>query len=1033
MGASPLHFKNVPKSLNISGASTNTINSTFSVTSTPFSVQSDISSVSRMPHQESPLHSSGLNRKTIFGHEYPATSTPNTLNSVQRKKFVPNSYSCSFCDESLHNIFEGERLVDLECGHSIHYNCFTEMITPVDLFNTATDPTDLKNEVFCSSCNAQTSCADGILMKSLQNTQLLQKVDDLFKPESANINMNDLLSSIDNYELSSADKSIGVLPELTDIRLDYGETLEVNIDEHDHSQTISLIDDSEDDMNYSFDGDDDPTTPQGQMGMNFWEKRDDDIKPLAADTIERRLRPQPESSLNSDLELVKISFAPEFSSINKTEQEGIEIGCVLNISATEFEAPLESNRMELIKTQIGKNKITDYIIELFENNIVNETLDTTSIGGLILFDFMDVTLRADTFTSCQVFLFDTNIIILNSVGDTLLLNQDLNTQTFISSTYENQDTIIINLNSMKLPSLSLTTKNKILKHKWFVTLTKLSKNVDMMDVIPLIQISTNAWSLLENGSNDDIVPEDIKIVNKLTSRGLDLPSKFLKRQILRPDSIPKVIIIVLPLVNCEDYGLENNEFAEAIKKILQIVLNSMTSSSKLGVVFLGGHIKDLNSIGNYYGCVNKDWVGWKDVLDSITENVISSAEENMSCPQWETSWKYVERLSKLGFEKSNGKSEYLNQIIFVSNELLLKTHARSQKSHKTNHENPFLVNRPDSNLNYDEKIMELCNSYEANFSYIVLADEFRFEPKEIIQMNQYLQESAVKVRNQGNVSYNNRFQLQLALDFESLASILELEIDMLNKVTVRVLETKIKFPSYVKLASLESPYGKVSVKEDESQFDNTYTIKLNSLSSGYEKSLFFSVNLDTQNELLVEELKAELASCRTKVVANKIESEFDSNLNVKFITPTANMNNSNMTISLNINEGEQDVSSIYPDDIDMSLPIVSKLSSVTDAFFIRRKIQLLVVDKLQEAVLSIDGFDLIAKENAIRIFKDLISEIWELANSCNSSNTNNINEKNILKWSESLIEELESIIDGYSLRNYQLSNMKCVELFLKLE
>lgn len=1019
MENSPLHFRSIPKELNISGASTNTIQTTFSSFSTPLSVKTDQSSIAGSPYDKSALNTSSYAKNALLGD---LNITPiHQFKTVQKKKNVPESFTCSFCNESLHYIFEGERIVDLSCGHSIHYECLSEMICPQNLFESLSI-NSMQSEIVCPTCELEVSCADESIVSYLKSSRLLSKVDTDFKPiKSSSLNTTFSNSEKDNFNitdlgLANVQEDTTLKESLVDATFEDG----IYFDDTIQSQTISLID-SNDDSNCS-QIEDDPVTPQSQIGMNFWDQNDRIITPVSTDTAHSSRKKHNMSSFNTELELAKISFAPEFTTINKIESD-VELGCVLNISTTEFETPLETNRIEQIKNQIGKNKITDYIVGKIESSFPLAKLDFSLIGGLIIFDIMDVTINQTCFLNCQIFLFEYAIIVINEIGDNILLNQTLNSEIFISSIFENNDNIILNFNSIKLSSFTLTSKNKVLKHKWFVVLTKLTKNYNIIDSIPLIQTSTNAWHLIENTEDNDLIPEDIKIVNTLTSKGLDLPSKFLKRQILRPDPISKTVILTLPLVNSEDYGLENYQYAEAIRKILKIVIDGISVSTDLGVVFLGNRKNMMNKIGNYYGCIGKSWQGWKNIIDSITEDVISCEDSESKNSQWEQCWKYVEILAKLGFNYLKPDNNSLNQVICVSDELFSM---ERKNLPATKFENPFFDSSKNGGFDLSSRIAQLCEKYKAKLDYILLADEFRFEPQQILTLNYYLKEScALPFR------YKDTITLDIALDFESLAETLQSKISQLNKVTIKELNVDISFPNFVKLTSFESPCDMIETKNVDSEYDNKYKVSLRNLPSGSEKSLFFSLKVDTTDDSLSSQLKTTLACSHVKIKANQLNIESNVKLDVKLSSPETFIANDSMLINLNVNNDETNLASFSPED-ELSLPIVSKLSSVTDAYYIKRRIQMLVIEKLKTAVLTVTGFNQASKEKAIIILNELNHEIWELANSCNSSNTNNINENNIHKWAESLTDELNEIIDGYYLRNFQLSNMKCLSLFLKL-
>lgn len=998
--AESFNFKKIPKVLNTSGAST----ITFSETSTPFSVKTASTSVSNTPLSH--RVSSGIPKEYKFNL---ANTTPI---SIRRKysKTIDN-HNCSFCNLPLQNVFEGEKIVDLQCGHVLHFECLKELLTPSSVHSDhdLANPNErLKNELVCPGCNEVTSCVDDTI---LLNDQLMCLYDNVINPGN---NFSDIMATIDNFEILNMPLTNTTFESPVD-------TLSTNLD--------------------------DPITPQNQMGMNFWEEREDAVIPIAINSNASTKHQNSPTISQSGIEMAKLLFAPEYSTINISDKSKADIGCVVNISVPEFESSIQFDKKEQIKTQIGKNKITNAIIDRVNESVYNSEIDFSTCGSLILFDFIDITIKFNMFTNCQVYLFELSMIILNNDGTQLILSQTLNSQTFISSIYSNENDIIINLNSIKIPSIKFTSDNKILRHKWYVTLNKMMKKISTADTIPLIQTSTNAWMLISTDDDNDVLPHEIKVFNKLISRGLDLPSGFLKRQILRPDTIPLTLIVAIPLINSEDYGLENNEYADVIKGMISKLIKSMHEDDKLGVVFIGNHINNSSTLGNYYGCVSKSWVGWDTMLDSITENVVSEEGEFAAEWLWNQTFKYIELLASLGFNKVGTQNiDSLHQVICISN--LLIGDFNSQESNKGKNsgfltENPFLKKRKqETDTYFNERILNLCNKYDVNFNMILLADEFKYEVNQIFEMNKYLKQQNQEHLAKELLKYDNKIKLSVALDFENLDAILQSLLDVSHDTTIRKLETCISFPKYITLKGVEelnSMGGIVNIVEGNE--NGKYVIQLQNIPSGYEKSLLFHIHIDLEEENNFSNYKTLIASSKTRFIINKEITEFDTQGYIKFIPKDSNVE-SNITLNLSIEKANKDGEVIIEtakesfmendSESDLNLSIVSRLSNVSDAYFIRRKIQLVVAAKLREVVLEVKDFDTLEKERAKNILSDLTHTIWEFANSCNSSNTINIRDNSIEKWAEKLNEELEDIIDGYSLRNYQLSNMKCMSLFLEI-
>ena len=903
-------------------------------------------------------------------------------------------------------------MVDLQCGHIIHFECLKELLILPTLLSHA--PVEDKNgqqenQLTCPSCNSRTSCTDETVLLNINDDHMQSLYDQMLHPGDGYSN---IMATIDNFKVP-------------------------NLSSAEDEEYYSGIDDrSETEV---------PTTPQLQVGMNFWNREGDIALPSIASSADSplfvKVQKSPSPFKNNDVELAKTVFAPEFTSININNRSKLEIGCVLNFSVTKFETSLKFNKKEQLKAQIGKNKITNNIINNFEQKVSNAKIDFSTVGSLILFDLMDVTLRMSTFELCQVYLFESNLIILNSEGSQLLLNQELSSQTFISSIYLKGNSVIINLNSIKLSSVIFNSDNSILRNKWYVILSKISNNAPIADTIPLIQTSTNAWGLISEEDDDDVIPNDIKVLKKLTSRGLDLPSGFLKRQILTPDPIPMVLIVAIPLVNSEDYGLENSEYAEVIKSILSNVLSSLHTEDKLGVVFLGNHPKNLSTLGNYYGCISKSWSEWEVMLGLITESVIREEGDLSASSMWEQGTKYIELLASIGFSSHGGKKDnYLHQIICISSELLKDTKLTNsviKKKNKRNQDDFFRERKKNFQKEINERISYLCTAFDANFNLILLADEFKYEVYEILSMNRYLKQ---RFRSDfDDYTFDNKFKMQIALDFMNLKEIIDSLLESFHSTIIREIETYVSFPKCISLKSFESiGSDQESQKVDDCKTNaNEYCIKLKNLPSGYDRSLLFNLELDLDSCAIRDQYKVSIANSLTKLVSGNDTSQLESQADLKLISNESNLE-SNITLNLNLEESnDTDISFDGPISRkfggDLNLSIVSKLSNVSDAYYIGRKIQLLVAEKLCSVVLEIEDFDICARNNAKNALSNLTHTIWEYSNSCNSSNTNNMKDQNIEKWSESLIRRLEDIIDGYSLRNYQLSNMKCMFLFLDLE
>ncbi|QPG77313.1 hypothetical protein FOA43_004722 [Brettanomyces nanus] len=820
-------------------------------------------------------------------------------------------------------------------------------------------------------------------------------------------------------------------------------------------------------------------TPTEQIGNKYWQTHDDSVdkinqeehmyafpssflgetpppfsatEPLFAEDLSNFTSlPSPSTMSNTDsfndAQMVKVLLAPEKSSFDPNEVGAIvdgkrKMSCVFNVKTAEYEPPPLSLSKELqLITDINKTKITNTVWGILESRLSAsdfQEVDITNIGKLVLLDYMEKVRfnGEDFYKEPLVILFESALVVLNNTASEVILMQAIDVDDRISSVYadEANESIIINFTILQLPEICFDTGSKIILQKWTKILkilmaTANSRDNDSSEMatfwqpqkasavsnhIPLIQVSTNAWNILAD-YDEDSIPESVRKFNRLITKGLDLPFDYLNRQISKPEGAPVNLILTIPLYNSEDSEFSDSQYVDKVKSIIRSAFNLLGNEDKIGLVFLSKNASDL-LLGHYYGMATKSWHGWKDVLSSITETCIS----NNDSQQWSEGLHYLEILVNIGFSKAD---DCINEIIFATSEILSELNSsisRMKRSLQQSSQKGRKVS-----ISVSQAIQQICEDSNAMFCGILLADEFRYSTTEKLVHHNKLVNS-----NKPGV-YCNRIKDFLVLDLDDYKEVLETILCGLDNITVREISTSIHFPPEVKLLEVEFQGELIKVGKDK----QSITLRLSNLQSGYDKSFMFTVGIQLDgidNRVITKGGKISIATAETHILSNSFSNEslLTTNLDVRLAPDEQRLMDAYTPLSLTIsNNKDQEMNEVA---INVKLPIVSRLSAVSDAFFIKRKMELQVATTIKNVIFQTREFNFSTKEAMKMKIKEVINEIWGLSKSCNESNTANAGNSNFKVWSEQLIDELTDIMEGYSLRNHQLSTHKSFCCYLAI-
>ncbi|ODV85292.1 hypothetical protein CANARDRAFT_7933 [[Candida] arabinofermentans NRRL YB-2248] len=980
-------------------------------------------------------------------------TTPRQDSSVsdRKKTQILSEEWCCFCEEPLSNIFEGESLVDLSCGHHSHLECCTELLS-FNMTHSISDYGDLSegSNIFCPLCGVANVWKDEYTRDEIIKSQLLHSqpnilFEDMFLEKSPSITISQFV----NTPLVATSTPIDPLTPSEQIGMEseaYKAQLKLSVPKR-FCDATSL---GESPTSKRL-----PLRENSPMVSTF---PSSSLAGKADSTI------TPHFSFNFDsLFGAKAEMVPEYSKIIFPSESSIgehyDLSCVLNIKSSDYEPSLsslpENKYSEILESKL---QITKELIQGFERNIDNKKdLDVANLGELILFDYMQsVSVGSSSYELCQAFLFENCLLILDGFGNKVLQSIDIKKQ-FSSVFGDPKDELItISLASLKLHEIIMSSENKVIQNKWVKQLTRVLKEKKRVNSVvsakslsdsissihsigspyssfnnqsfqsiaknvPLIQMSTNAWGLLAH--NESLIPPDVLKFSKLVSKGLDLPTEFMKRQITRPDATPLSLILAIPVVNSADYYLDDEEFTSEIKNFVSNVLKSLNPEDKLGLVFVGNK-PESSRLGNYYGCATSSWENWEQIIDSIECYTPEGDEEYLSSA-WENALKYIQLLSVtcFGVEDAINHAKSIRAVVLVSTNIMEDLHNTEEIRLKDNTDVPHTK---EQNSSVSRMATKICKDYSAQFHSVLLADEYRYSPSELVSHFKAITCSQNADSPQLNIKQH------LALEFDHLNELLIKLIDKFHNVTVSKLTSTLKMAKGVELIQFE---GEERASSNNSTSD-VLNIEYNNIEIGFNRSLMLKLRIN----LRLIPLSSIKEGCIIDLLENttSIQSTWSPPLkketttvcketfSIKLSINRSNSISSTQPLSFLISNQEKDSAE------ELELSILPRLSAVKDAAFVERKIEMLIIDAFKKEILSESNFTHVVKDKIKASLNNLSTEIWNLVKSCNNSNTSNITKHNIKSWSEELIDLLSEVADGYSMRNYHLSNYMAVAKYFEL-
>lgn len=500
-----------------------------------------------------------------------------TLQSPTPQQRLAKSFvreKCSICEEPLTTKLSNERVIELECDHKCHDNCYLVML----------DKDDISILPECSLCGVRAKPTDDSVLESLYSQTL---VNDDNGSDAADDDDDD--DSINTPMVMEKN----LLPEVpfSGFKPTFFGKSAIN----------TPVDQMTDSLNSAgFD------PPSGLVSTKL---------PFAEGSISSSRRRSTRARVTSprctkeDLIKPHVSIVSEFAKhVVNDNSSRYTMSHVINIFTNE----LNQDELGDDDSEIKRN-IHDKVISILKERVHDSKgVDFDKLPHLTMFDHFEISLDGFLWEYVHGFIFSSVFIIVNEELGTII-GSVLLKEHFTNSVMQEDGTLGLYFSTTTLSELQIKSENKVVLSKWddfFAYKLRQEKKVS------LLQMTTNSWSLIE-GEGLRIPEEAIKL-NTLTEKGLDLPLNLMKLILPAPKRLPVNVVVSVPLYHA-DQSMSNSEYLKNFKQTLHMILDELEPQDKFGLILLGR--SGMRVLGleesSFFGMATSEWEGWDTVIDEL--------------------------------------------------------------------------------------------------------------------------------------------------------------------------------------------------------------------------------------------------------------------------------------------------------------------------------------------------------------------------------------------------------------------------------
>ncbi|KAI3404789.2 FAR1 [Candida oxycetoniae] len=580
----------------------------------------------------------------------------------------------------------------------------------------------------------------------------------------------------------------------------------------------------------------------------------------------------------------KISFSTETAEVKLGENN--EISYVLNVKAPriydEVAAPFNMYEFQL------KMKVSNYLkTQLHFNDY---------LGNLIIFDEMKISVDGGHWDNSRLYLFENHLLFYNDdvLAGIISIENDLCSMTFSNG--------ILNLNlaEISLPELNIMHQvSDIITRKWFYMLTQLKEKLGVPNT-NLFQFTSTCWIYLQHYFD---ISSDLVRFNNLINLGGEqqLPSNYITKVVPSPQSLPLNIVLVVPLYNKSPMMISDTDYKLWIQQFMRNILSFLRPTDSLALILLGidgNHYESADGV--YIGCVNAQWDGWQEIIDSISI-VPNQFEHNKD--EFRTA--FAKFKSLLPFIPS--KSSSINKLLILNS---CNEDDDDDKEEEEEEEEEEITNHE----------LEIDNALFDDVSVSILKIG-----KHSTALNSILE------------SFPIEYGAELLIRFDSFeelsASIGMLLEEHFQKICIPKLKITVNAEEDVSISAIEKNGKLVSIEQ------STSVIHIANIIPRSERNIIIKVKLCSNFQCC--DMESVPVFTYTASWLNKVSNEKTVNKKISIVPETNNA----------IDEEEKLPQNPQCQDLYyMDIPLFPPLSPSRQLSFTKRQVELLIIEHLRKAI-----------------------------------------------------------------------------------
>ncbi|CAI5760395.1 unnamed protein product [Candida verbasci] len=262
----------------------------------------------------------------------------------------------------------------------------------------------------------------------------------------------------------------------------------------------------------------------------------------------------------------------------------------------------------LIFNQDSNLNLYELQLKVKISNFIKKNLHLQrDLGELICFDNLNISIDGLNFENSIVYLFE-NYLIFYDLND-LPLGM-IHKSDFCNLNLIEDNILCLNLCKESLPELYLQHEfNNLIISKWEYLINSMNESLHTN----LYQFTSTMWIKYKEVFQ---ISKDLVKFNQLILQNYEIPNKYLIKILPPPKMLKMNLIISISLINLTE--LSDLEYKMNLQELIEKVISNLGKFDTLSIIFIGiDNNRKSNSSGIYIGPIEKNWQGWKEIIEDI--------------------------------------------------------------------------------------------------------------------------------------------------------------------------------------------------------------------------------------------------------------------------------------------------------------------------------------------------------------------------------------------------------------------------------